>query len=102
MTNEDRAVLGGKLFETYLQFEDHSDISDDELDFYVAEQIGDFLLFVATRRAGESYELVPEFVENYARISRERAEMLAKAAREGMDQHVHELLERYRHRPRGK
>ena len=101
MTDEDRAILGGKLFETYLQFEGRCDVSDDELDFYLAEQVGDFLLFVATHRAGESYELVPEFVENYVRISGERAEVLAKALREGRDKHAHELLQRYRRKPRG-
>jgi len=102
MTQGNNDELGGHLFETYLRFEDQSSISDDEFDLYIAEQIGDFLLFVATRRAGESYDLVPEFVENYARISRGRADTLAKAVREGMDKHVHELLERYRHKPRGK
>ncbi len=48
MTDDDRAILSGKLFETYLQFEGRYDVSDDELDFYLAGLVGDFLLFVAT------------------------------------------------------
>ena len=101
MTDDDRADLSGDLFESYLRFEEQSEIADDELDLYIAEQIGDFLLFVATRRAGESYELTPELIDNYVRIGRDRAQILAEAVREGKDKHTHELLERYRRRLRG-
>ena len=101
MTKEDKAELGGNLFEAYLRFEEHTSIPEDELDLYIAEQIGDFLLFIATHRAGKSYDLVPDFIDNYTRVGRDRAQTLADAVHQGMDQHARELMERYRHKPRG-